>query len=193
MKFAILFISPAVALLLASILYDVNYFDYEKPIPYAQMSTIKFHDFKALKKPGVTLYGVAEFAYIKTNRKIHYLNDGNVEVTTCFHPSRSYVFAQDIRNIDLLTHELYHFHISEYCSRLLRKEIFEKGNKITRKGIKNLNKKYYRLEDAMQDNYDEDTYHSYVLQKQKGWEEKVDNLLLSLEDFSNPIVICGRE
>lgn len=191
MKFAIIFTGAAVVLLLISILYDVNYLDYEKPIPYSRVSTISFYDFKALKKPGMTLYGVAEFAYIKNNRKIHYLDVGNVEITTYFYPSRSYVFARDIRNMDLLSHELYHFHISEYYSRLLRKEICEKRNNITHNGIENLNKKYYQLEDEMQYEYDEDTYHSYVLQKQKEWEEKVDSLLLSLKDFSNPVVIIG--
>lgn len=191
MKFAIIFIGLSVVLLLVSILYDINYLDYEKPVPYSRVSTINFYDFKALKKPGMTLYGVSEFAYIKTNRKISYLNDGNVEITTYFHPSRSYVFAQDIRNNDLLTHELYHFHISEYCTRLLRREIFESRNEITHKAIETLNRKYYRLEDEMQTEYDEDSYHSYVLQKQKEWEEKVDSLLLSLKDFSDPVVIIG--
>lgn len=191
MKFAIIFIGVAVVLLSVSILYDVNYLDYEKPVPYSRVSTINFYDFKAQKKPGMTLYGVAEFAYIKTNREIHYLDDRNIEITTYFHPSRSYVFAQDIRNNGLLTHELYHFHISEYCTRLLRKETFEKRNKITHRGIESLNKKYYRLEDEMQGEYDDETYHSYVLQKQKEWEEKVDSLILSLKDFSEPIVIIG--
>ncbi|MGZ6520072.1 MAG: hypothetical protein ACXVED_21015 [Bacteroidia bacterium] len=137
------------------------------------------------------LYGVAEFAYIKTNRKIHYLHDGSAEITTFFYPSRSYVFAQDIKNNDLLAHELYHFHISEYCTRLLRREIFEKRNEITHKGIETLNKKYYQLEEEMQNEYDEDSYHSYVLQKQKQWEERVDSLLLGLKDFSSPVVIIG--
>lgn len=191
MKFALIFSSISVVLLSVSILYDVNYFDYKDPIPYSRVSTINFYDFKALKKPGMTLYGVAEFAYIKTNRKIRYPDDGTVEITTYFYPSRSYVFAQDIRNKDLLTHELYHFHISEYCTRLLRNEIFENRKEITHKRIEALNKKYYRLEDEMQNEYDEDSYHSYVLQKQKEWEQKVDSLLLGLKDFSNPIVSIG--
>lgn len=191
MKFAIIFISASVVLLSVSVLYDVNYLDYKKPIPYSQVSSINFYDFKALKKPGTTLYGVNEFAYIKTNRKIYYSDNGNVEITTYFHPSRSYVFAQDIRNKDLLAHELYHFHISEYYSRLLRKEIFERRSNITHKDIESWNKKYYRMEDEMQSQYDEDTYHSYVLQKQREWQEKVDSLLLGLEGFANPVVVIG--
>ena len=124
MKFAIFFGGIGIILLSIAILFDVNYLNYGSPMSYSQWQKINFYDFRALKKPGMTLNGVAEFAYIKTNRKIHYYNNGNIEITTYFHPARSYVFASDIRNPDLLNHELYHFHISEYCTRLLRKKIY---------------------------------------------------------------------
>ena len=188
MKFIIFFFVAGIILLSAAILFDINYFNYSRPIPYSQLRKISFYDFRALKRPAMTLDGVKEFAYIKTNRKIHYLNNGNIEIITYFHPSRSYVFAQNIRDAELLTHELYHFHISEYFTRLMRREILESQHPIPENKITLLNKKYYQLENEMQSEYDDDTYHSYVMQEQKKWEIKIDSLLRSLESFSNPLI-----
>ena len=188
MKFSIPLIGIGLILLAVAILFDVNYVNYKKPLSYADWQKINFSDFRALKRPGLTLDGVSEFAYIKTDRKIQPLSNGDIVITTYFYPSRSYVFAQDLHNTDLLRHELYHFHIAEYCSRLFRKEVLENRNGITGTMISDLNDKYRRMEQQMQDEYDEDSYHSYVLQEQKKWEVKVDSLLHSLKPFSEPHV-----
>jgi hypothetical protein len=188
MKFIIFFFGAGIILLSVAIMFDINYFNYGRPIPYSQLQKIKFSDFRALKKPGMTLYGVKEFAFIKTSRSIHNLNNGDIEITTYFHPSRSYVFSNNIRDMDLLTHELYHFHISEYCTRLLRKEILENSNNISNNMIIRLNKKYYEFENEMQLKYDEDTYHSYVMREQKKWEIEIDSLVQSLAAFSDPFI-----
>jgi hypothetical protein len=45
----------------------------------------------------------------------------------------------------------------------------------------------------MQDQYDEDSYHSYILQNQKKWEVKVDSLLQGLQEFSAPFVPIGNK
>ena len=193
MKLAIFLITLSFILLAVAALFDVNYLDYERPIPYSEWEKINFYDFKGLKKPGRTLNGVSEFAYIKTTRTIDYLNVGNIEITTYFHPSRSYVFAKDIRNADLLRHELYHFHIAEYFSRLLRREISRQKDMITRSQIADLDHEYEKREIEMQDRYDEDSYHSYVLQEQKKWEMNVDSLLRSLQKFSGTYVHIGTE
>jgi GTPase Era involved in 16S rRNA processing len=104
------------------------------------------------------------------------------------------VFAQDIRNPDLLRHEIYHFHIAEYCSRLIRKEIFENRNSITPGMIKELDNSCRRTEQEMQDKYDDDSYHSYVLQQQKKWEAQVDSMLYSLQAYSDPVIhIINKE
>jgi len=188
MKFTIFFLAAGIVLLSVAIAFDINYFNYSRPIPYSQLRKISFHDFRAFKRPNMALNGVKEFAYIKTNREIHFLNNGSIDITTYFHPSRSYVFAQNIREADLLTHELYHFHITEYYSRLLRREILENPITISHNMINLLNEKYYQLENEMQLKYDEDTYHSYIMQEQKKWEIKIDSLLQSLESFSNPLI-----
>ena len=188
MKFTIFFLGIGVILLSVALVFDINYFNYSRPIPYSQLQKISFSDFKAFKRPGMRLNGVSEFAYIKTSRSVHNLNNGDIEIITYFHPSRSYVFANNIRDKDLLTHELYHFHISEYFTRLLRKEIIENPNNTSSDMIIRLNKKYYEFENEMQLKYDEDTYHSYVMREQKNWEIKIDSLLQSLASFSSPLI-----
>jgi hypothetical protein len=122
MRFALILIASSLILLALAALFDVNYIDYKTPIPYSEWRKINFYDFRGLKKPGMTLHGVAEFAYIKTSRGIHFLNSGDIEIITYFHPSRSYVFAQDIRNADLLTHELYHFQVNILLLRKIQQK-----------------------------------------------------------------------
>lgn len=188
MKLSVILFLCSFILLAVAILFDVNYINYKRPVPYAEWEKITFYDFRGLKKPGLKLKGATEFAYIKTDRKVHMLNNKSAEVTTYFHPSRSYVFEQNIRNSILLKHELYHFHIAEYCSRLLRKEIANEMTPITGRMLNGLKSNYDRLEQEMQESYDDDSYHSYVMQQQKSWEKRVDDLLHSLEDFSDPVV-----
>jgi len=187
-RFNIIFFITGVALLLIVALFDVNYLTNKAPVPFSQWKTISFYDFNGLKRPGYTINGVTEFAYIETNRKIEYTGNGIIRITAYFYPSRSYVFDEHIRNPDLLKHEIYHFYITEYFTRLLRREIKAFNGTVTRHIINGLNKKYIRFEDEMQKLYDEETYHSYIMQFQKKWEKSLDDELLSLYDFSNPDV-----
>lgn len=193
MKFNIIFFTIGIILLFAAAIFEVNYFDYKSPVPYDQWQTISFYDFKGIKKPGLSLFGVSEFAYIKTSRKIYYPADGSVVITNYFHPSRSYVYERQLKSHDLLTHELYHFHIAEYITRLMRKELATGKSKISRSEIDGLEKKYYQMEIELQRQYDEDSYHSYVMQEQKRWETKVDSWLLSLQAYSMPEVPYKNE
>lgn len=179
----------SIILLSITALFEVNYLDYEAPIPYSDWQKITFHDFKGIKKPFKTLLGAKEFAYIKTSMEINFLPGKRISVTTYFHPSRSYVFNKYIRDNDLLKHELYHFHIAEYCSRLLRKEISEQRGTLSSFVISELLKKYTQEENAMQIQYDDETFHSYVLEKQKDWENDIDSKLKLLENFRNTVVI----
>ena len=188
MKFNNFFSVTGLIVLSIAILFDVNYINYERPVPYSRWQEINFYKFRGFKKPGMTLNGVAEFAFIKTNREIRYPDKQTIEITTYFHPSRSYVFSQDIRSPGLLRHELYHFHITEYCTRLLRKEILEINGNISRKIIADIDSKYDELETLLQRGYDTDTYHSYVLQEQRKWEDRIDSLLFSLQAFANPVL-----
>ena len=101
-----------------------------------------------------------------------------------FHPSRSFVYNKKSLSKDLLTHELYHFKITEVFARKTRKEIIE--NKISsfekRKEILNIN---LIEEQRFQELYDYETYHSYIYSKQREYEKKIDSLLLTLNVYKN--------
>ena len=189
MRFNIIFFIAGVILLLTSASFDVNFFNYKRPIPFEKWKTISFYDFTGLKKPGLTLEDVSRFAYIRTSREIVYQSNGDIRVTAYFHPARSYVFNEQIRNPDLLRHELYHFHITEYWTRLLRKDILSYKGKSLRSYITKQDDIYYQLEKEMQQRYDEETNHSYVMQQQTKWQTLIDEELLSLADFSSSLLI----
>ena len=185
MKINILVTFLAVLLFSIVALFEVNYLDYGSPVPYSKIKAISFYDFKGLKKPAQTLNGVKEFAFISTSRETRLTNDHTFIAITYFHPSRSYVFNQHIRETGLLTHELYHFHISEYFTRLIRKAVFEYPGKISPSAIDDIVEAYNTQENDMQMQYDEESYHSYVLSEQKRWEKLIDNYLSSLIKFSD--------
>lgn len=188
MRLNILLWVSTLLMLAISIVYEVNYIHYESPIPFNEINSITFKDFKGHAKPGLTLDGMNEFAFICTSRKLRHLQGNAIELTTVFHPSRSYVYNENIRNDGLLAHELYHFKISEYHSRLIRSEINEYNKKILNDDINEILDKYNLLEQTMQLQYDDECYHGYVLNKQVEWEKRIDSLLLSLKNFSNPVV-----
>jgi hypothetical protein len=166
-------------------LFEVNYLNYSFPIPYSKYNTITLADFKGYKKPSMTVEGMNEFAFINTSRVVKLLSDSSLFADTYFNPSRSYVFNQHLWNKDLLTHELYHFRIAEYHTRLIRKSISEYHGKMTSDVVKQKENEYHELERDMQMKYDDESDHSYVLSEQKKWQQFIDSSLLSLEQFEN--------
>jgi hypothetical protein len=99
------------------------------------------------------------------------------------------VFNREAYNKFLLTHELYHFHITEYCARLLREEIkINLKNKILRFDLSLLKEKILDKENELQYLYDEETMHGVLLGKQVEWQKKVDSMLLTLKDYNKPII-----
>lgn len=192
MKLNWLILTIGTALLAVSTVFEINYLDYGSPIPFRNIQTITFKDFKGYAKPGLTLDGMNEFAYISTNREAAYISDTSIEITTYFHPSRSYIYKQNIRSNELLTHELYHFHIAEYHSRLIRAKINKFENDLSGRELNSILKSYNLLERLMQTLYDDESYHGYILAQQKNWEHLLDSLMLSVEQYSNPIVTFNR-
>lgn len=188
MKTILLVTFLSILILSFTALFEVNYLNYSSPIPYSQIKTITFSDFKGLKKPAQTLDGMQEFAFISTSRELKLTSNNTAIVTTFFHPSRSYVFNKHLRNFDLLSHELYHFRISEYVTRLFRKKIFEHQGDLTSSLIDGFKTKFYDLEEEMQYSYDDESYHSYAFNEQKKWEVKIDSSLKSLEKFRDTLV-----
>lgn len=181
-----LFISiTGCALVILALSFHLNIFNYRAPISYTDVDKLTLRDFKGFKIPGYTLDGEKKFAFITTSidLKVH---SKDVVVQAIFHPSRSYVYNEKLVDNALLRHELYHFHITEYFARLIRRDLSKRNNKPTRSEISELIKSYQLEERKMQKKYDEDSYHSYILSQQKKWEKKIDSLLVLHRNYSSP-------
>ena len=186
LNFKKILISNLIILVLAiigiGVLSHTNYLDYEKPIPYSQYDRISFKNFRGLELFKKKFLNSKYFAYVVTSID---LEEDTNSVVAYFHPSRSFVYNKKSLSKDLLTHELYHFKITEVFARKTRKEIIE--NKISsfdeREEILNQN---LIEEQKFQELYDYETYHSYVFSKQREFEKRIDSLLLSLKKYKNP-------
>jgi hypothetical protein len=161
-----------------TVLYDVNYLKYKSPMDYSKWEQITWSDFRAIKRPRQTLQST--FAFITTEIKISEYSD-RVNVTTFFHPARSYTFSEQSAGQDLLTHELYHLHLSEYVAREIR-QLYSDPNM---KDVEFVNS-YQKREDSLQAQYDEETAHGYLLGQQRRWQSKIDSCLKSLQEYANP-------
>ncbi|TGV01936.1 hypothetical protein [Flavivirga rizhaonensis] len=101
-------------------------------------------------------------------------------------PDKSEKLADSMLDDQVLIHEQYHFNITEYHTRLLRKEIVKLGkDKINDKTLDSLFNKYYSENELMQLEYDSVTDHSVIVEKQRYWEMKIDDLLRQTAYFQN--------
>jgi hypothetical protein len=182
--FLIVFIAVGI-----TVVSHTNYLDYEKPIPYSEYNRIGFKNFRGLELFKKKFYGSKYFAYVVTSID---LNESDGSLVAHFHPSRSFVYSKKSKSEDLLTHELYHFKITEIYARKARQEIIE--NKIIdfskRKEIltKNLIE-----EQQFQKLYDYETDHSYVYFRQKKFEKNIDSLLQVLNLYKNPKISTNEK
>jgi hypothetical protein len=86
----------------------------------------------------------------------------------------------------MLRHEQYHFNISEYHARLLRKKLIElREEKITKKVAAKYLELYGKKLNQMQDQYDSITRHGIDLIEQHLWESKIDSLLKKTDKYKN--------
>ena len=167
-------------------LTQVNFMDYQSPKKYDEIDKITFTDFKGLEFFQNSLYRNEHFAYIKTSINYEIEND-SLKVESFFHPASSYVYNQNAFSKELLSHELYHFKITELYVRMIKKRIFElkKTNKVE---IENIVNQLKIKENEFQLKYDDDTFHSYVLGQQKKYEKNIDSLLNLHSNFKKPKV-----
>lgn len=114
----------------------------------------------------------------------------NTAILAEFHKSKSFLKGKETE--DLLKHEQVHFDITEYNSRLFRKELatykFKSFKKI-RNEMSALNKKYFLLSRKMQKLYDLETNHSLNKEQQKIWNLIIEKLLEKTSNFSNSEVV----
>ncbi|MBT7825147.1 MAG: hypothetical protein HN600_01005 [Bacteroidetes bacterium] len=185
--FNIILIITTLAVLFIATLWDINLLNYSQPIAHTNFNEIELSDFRGLNRPYHSLHGSSRFAFISTDIQIKY-EDDQICILSRFHPSRSYVYNKNMISRPLLTHELYHFHITEYITRLFRKELTSINYKPSKKEVKNILHVYLDQENQLQTQYDDETYHSYVLGKQQEWQLKIDNLLLITKQYENEVV-----
>jgi hypothetical protein len=160
---------------------------YKAPVEHSEWKSITFNDFRGFKRPYQTLDGGTKFAFVCTSIDVSQ-SSSNIEIRALFHPARSYVFNREIFNEDGLTHELYHFHVTEYFARLLRKELIEQLEVETIDDLDERLEKILIQEQVFQTMYDEVTYHGYLVGKQIEWQEMIDSSLNSLSNYSQTII-----
>ncbi len=172
-------------------LAKVNFLDYESPIGYDRINNISFKNFRGLEFFQKSLYGNKSFAYIKTSIEYEFEKD-SILVQSFFHPSSSYVYNQNAFSNPLLKHEMYHFKITELYTRIAKKRISEL-NKANKNQIENIISAIKREEQSYQIEYDNDTFHSYVLSEQKKYERNIDSLLNLYNNFRNHKVVINEK
>ncbi|MEN8250292.1 MAG: hypothetical protein ABFS32_15265 [Bacteroidota bacterium] len=169
--------------ILTTLLWDFNYLRFSTSIPHEQWESITLRDFKGLRKPKENLDGEVYYAFVSTGIQVKKRKD-KIKVVSQFHPCRSFVYNRDLFAEKLLTHEMYHFHITEYFARLIRKEIANSLSDQQAIHVRSIKQKHLEQERELQFQYDDETYHGYIYGKQLEWQEKIDSLLFSLDDYS---------
>ncbi|MGB5819568.1 MAG: hypothetical protein WBG90_08790 [Saonia sp.] len=108
------------------------------------------------------------------------------KVYAFMNPNLSERLRNEYDSYNVLTHEQYHFNITEYCARLLRKDLVEKGlGGLSLKKIKSLKAKYAKKLDSLQNVYDSITDHNADSRLQRYWELKIDDLLRQTAYYEN--------
>jgi hypothetical protein len=179
MRVEIVLIALSVVLLIIAALHEVNLLDYRAPISHSESENITWYDFVGFCPPN------SEYdARVHTTIEVEVLADG-ILATAYFHPSRSYVFNKRTYDKNLFRHEMYHFHITEWSARMLRKNLKE-ADVYEWNDVRILEERYNEFEDSLQHAYDGESMHSLRLGKQREWESRVDSMLQVLDEYSNP-------
>ena len=179
-SFAIIF----VVIIGFGILSHTNFLDYEKPLTFDKYNQITFENFRGLEFFKRSLYGNERFAYVVTSIESE-VYENYAMVQALFYPSRSFVYKKNTNSKELLSHEKYHFKITELFTRKAKEKI-SKLNRFEKKEVEGILKEAQNEEREFQIKYDYDTFHSYVLSEQKKYEREIDSLLNLLSDFKEP-------
>lgn len=182
LKYTFIIIIPII--LITGILSHTNYLDYEKPLTFESYDQITFKNFRGLEFFKKSFYGSKRFAYVVTSIESE-ISDNSVVVESLFYPSRSFVYKKNTNSKELLSHEKYHIKITELFTRKAKEEIL-KLNQFEKNKIKSIINNTKREERKYQQEYDYNTFHSYVLSEQKKYEKEIDSLLNLLSEYKQP-------
>lgn len=179
LKYSILILIPLA--IIFGVLSHTNFLNYEKPMTYDKIDDLTFENFRGLEFFKKSLYGNEHFAYVNVTIESQ-IDDNTVMVQSLFHPSRSYVYNSHSNSVELLTHEKYHFKITELYVRMSKQKLSELPTPSSEK-INSIIDEYRKQEREFQMKYDYDTFHSYVYSEQKKYQKEVDSLLSLLSEF----------
>lgn len=188
-KYSFLILLPF--LIAFGVLCHINFLDYEKPYTFDKYDQITLENFRGLEFFRETLYGSKKFAYIVTTIETD-IDENSVTVQSLFHPSRSFVYNQEAFSKELLKHEKYHFKITELYARKAKQKIADLQT-FSEDKIEGIIEKTKTKERAFQREYDYNTFHSYVLSEQIRYENTIDSLLHSLNQFKKPKIIINEK
>ncbi|PQB05298.1 hypothetical protein [Aureitalea marina] len=118
------------------------------------------------------------------------IEPGSSKVIAVMNPNLSNKTADSTERIQLLKHEQYHFNVTEYYARLMRKQIVELG----RDGVsENLLDEIYQNTmkkiDSFQQDYDNESDHNRELEEQLYYQLYIDDLLLQTAYYENPDIL----
>lgn len=114
------------------------------------------------------------------------ITDANSKVYAYMNPNRSQRLRDQYDSYNVLVHEQYHFNITEYCARLLRKDIVELGlGGLSFETMKKLKTKYSKKLDSLQTTYDSITGHNANTKMQRYWELQIDDWLRQTAYYQN--------
>lgn len=169
------------ALISIAVLAHTNFLNYKSPMPYSKIGQITFSDFRGIELFKKTSYGSEKFAYVVTSVEMDTAGD-SIELKAVFHPARSFVYNEFSYNPELLKHELYHFKVTELFTRKLKEHIDGKSG-WTKEKLQAAYTDFMQKESDFQQQYDHDTFHSYVAFQQKKYEREIDSCLFLLNRY----------
>lgn len=118
------------------------------------------------------------------------ITDKNSRVYAYMNPNLSERLRDAYDGYNVLVHEQYHFNITEYCARLLRKEIVAKGlGGLSFETMESLHKKYSKKLDSLQGVYDSITGHNVHTDRQRYWELQIDDWLRETAYYENEDIL----
>ncbi|MCL6273678.1 DUF805 domain-containing protein [Muricauda sp. 2012CJ35-5] len=114
------------------------------------------------------------------------ITDGNSTVYAYMDPNYSHRLKGEFDSYNVLVHEQYHFNITEYVARLLRKDLVELGlGGLNFDIINDLKTKYDKKLDSLQNVYDSISDHNGNYKEQRYWELKIDDWLRQTAYYEN--------
>lgn len=125
------------------------------------------------------------------------ITDGNSKVFAYMDPNHSSKLEGQYDSFNVLTHEQYHFNITEYLARCFRRDLVKKGlGGLSFATIKSLKTVYAKKLDSLQTVYDSITDHNANYELQRYWELQIDDWLrqtayYSREDINNYYEFSG--